>query len=83
MKKHMQKLTRLDCTHPEMKFIHLIFHVVSQKPRKCKFRKKKNDCKCWIFDTGTVIKIVSDGILSQKFAAFYYIFTSDPFLVSA
>jgi hypothetical protein len=48
--------------------------------KKYKFWKK-NHRKSWIFDSGTVIQIVSAGILSQKLAACYYIFTSDPSLV--
>ena len=43
--------------------IHLIFRVFSQKSKTNQILKK-NDRKNWIFDSGTVIQIVSAGILS-------------------
>jgi hypothetical protein len=45
----------LACTHPEMKYIHLIFHVASQKPRKCKLRRKKwlEMLNFWLWNSNT------------------------------
>ena len=81
MKENIKKFTGLTSTHPEMgKSNTFFFHVFSQKISKIKLWKK-NHRKSWIFDSCTVMQIVSAGILSKQFAACYYIVTSDPSLV--
>jgi hypothetical protein len=81
MKKKHQKVHWIDLHSPGNGLVkHLFFMFSLKKSQKYKFWKK-NHRKSWIFDSGTVIQIVSAGILSQKLAACYYIFTSDPSLV--
>ena len=64
MKKEHYKLPWIDLHSTKNELvIHLIFHVFSQKSKKNQILKK-NDRKNWIFDSGTVIQIVSAGILS-------------------
>ena len=81
MKDNIKKFTGLTSTHPEMYKSNTFFFTFSlKKSQKYKFWKN-NHRKSWIFDSGTVIQIVSAGILSQKLAACYYVFTSNPSLV--
>ena len=81
MKENIKKFTGLTSTHPEMGKSNTFFFTFSlKKSQKYKFWKK-NHRKSWIFDSCTVMQIVSACILSKKFAACYYIVTSDPSLV--
>ena len=82
MKENIKKFTGLTSTHPEMGKSNTFFFTFSfKKSQNYKFWKK-NLRKSWIFDSGTVIQIVSHDISSSKFTVCYYFVTSDPFLVS-
>jgi hypothetical protein len=64
MKKNIKKFTGLVSTQPKMyKSYPSFFMFLSQKSKKMQILKK-NDRKSWIFDSGTLIQIVSDSILS-------------------
>ena len=82
MKENIKKFTGLTSTQPEMPQSNTFFFTFSlKKSQNYKFWKK-NLRKSWIFDSGTVIQIVSDDTSSSKFTVCSCFVTSDPFLVS-
>ena len=67
MKENIKKFTGLTSTQPEMPQSNTFFFTFSlKKSQNYKFWKK-NLRKSWIFDSGTVIQIVSDDTSSSKF----------------